>query len=145
MLNTELRLKGGLTYGISSSLDRLTQPGAFGIASFTQTEKANEAIDLTLEVLDRLHADSLDAPSVASAKAYMLGQFPPAIETNGQLAGRLADMLFHGLGPEDVNEYAARVARVDAAAVRAAIDGVFPRSSDLAIVLIGDAASFATA
>ena len=140
MLNTELRLKGGLTYGISSSLDRLTQPGAFGIASFTETEKTNEAIDLTLEVLDRLHADSLDAPSLASAKAYMLGQFPPAIETNGQLAGRLADMLFHGLGPEDVNDYAARVASVDAAAVRAAIDGVFPRSSDLAIVLIGDAA-----
>jgi len=139
MLNTELRMKSGLTYGISSNLDRLSQPGAFRITSFTQTEKTTEAIDLALATLDRLHADGLDAPALASAKAYMLGQFPPAIETNGQLAGRLADMLFYGLGPEDVNEYAARVGKVDAAAVRAAIDGTFPRSADLAIVLIGDA------
>jgi len=134
-----LRMKSGLTYGISSNLDRLSQPGAFRITSFTQTEKTTEAIDLALATLDRLHADGLDAPALASAKAYMLGQFPPAIETNGQLAGRLADMLFYGLGPEDVNEYAARVGKVDAAAVRAAIDGTFPRSADLAIVLIGDA------
>jgi predicted Zn-dependent peptidase len=140
MLNTELRLKGGLTYGISSNFDRLSQPGAFRITSFTQSEKTNEAIDMTLAILDRLRADGLDASTVASAKAYMLGQFPPTLETNGQLAGRLADMLFHGLGPEDVNEYAARVTSVNDGAVRAAIDGAFPRSTNLAVVLIGDAA-----
>ena len=140
MLNTELRMKSGLTYGVSSNFDRLSQPGAFRITSFTRTEKTNEAIDLALAILDRLHADGLDAPTLASAKAYMLGQFPPTIETNGQLAGRLADMLFHGLGPEDVNEYAARVTGVDAPAARTVIDGAFPRSADLAIVLIGDAA-----
>jgi hypothetical protein len=49
-------------------------------------------------------------------------------------------MLFYGLGPEDVNEYAARVAAVDAAAVKATIERDFPRSSDLAVVLIGDVA-----
>ena len=70
----------------------------------------------------------------------MLGQFPPTIETNGQLAGRLAEMLFHGLGTDDVDEYAARVSAVDAAAVRAAIEQSFPKTGDLAIVLIGDAA-----
>ena len=49
-------------------------------------------------------------------------------------------MSFYGLGPEDVNEYAQRVTRVDAATVRSTIEQAFPQPDNLAIVLIGDAA-----
>lgn len=139
MLNTELRIKSGLTYGAGSAFDRLSQPGPFRITSYTETAKTTEAIDLALATLDRLQGEGLDATTLASAKSYMLGQFPPTIETNGQLAGRLADMVFHGLGTDDVDEFAARVSAVDSAAVRSAIEQSFPRSQDLAIVLIGDA------
>jgi zinc protease len=69
----------------------------------------------------------------------MLGQFPPTLETNGQIAGRLADLAFYGLGIDDVEGYAQRVTAVDAAAVRQAIAQAFPSSANLAIVLIGDA------
>jgi len=140
MINTELRIKSGLTYGAASAFDRMSQPGAFYVNSFTATGKTTDAIDLALATLDRLHATGVDETALTSAKTYMLGQFPPTIETNGQLAGRLAEMLFHGLGTDDVDEYAARVSAVDAAAVRAAIEQSFPKTGDLAIVLIGDAA-----
>lgn len=70
----------------------------------------------------------------------MLGQFPPTLETNGQLAARLADLMFYGLGPEDVNQYAERVSAVDRDAATGAIANAFPKSSDLVLVLIGDAA-----
>jgi predicted Zn-dependent peptidase len=139
MLNTELRIKSGLTYGAQSSFDRLSQPGAFSITSFTATDTTTQAVDLALATLDRLHADGLDAETLRSARTYLQGQFPPTIETNGQLAMRLAELLFHGLGSEDVDEFAARVAAVDGPAVRAAIDRSFPRSKDLTVVLIGDA------
>jgi zinc protease len=139
MLNTELRIKSGLTYGAASGFDRLSEPGAFSIASFTETGTTVQAIDLALETLDRLHADGFDAPMLESAKSYMLGQFPPTLETNGQLAGRVADLLFHGLGSDDVDRFAARVSAVDGAAVRQTIETAFPSSGDLAIVLIGDA------
>lgn len=141
MLNTELRIRSGLTYGASAGFDRLTQPGAFRISSFTRTVKTTEAIDLALATLERLHAAGVDAASLESARSYMLGQFPPTIETNGQLAGRLAEMVFYGLGPEDVNGYASRVMAVDVNRARAIIDASFPRSGDLAMVLIGDAAA----
>lgn len=140
MINTELRIKSGLTYGAGSAFDRMSQPGAFSITSFTETGKTTDAIDLALATLDRLHAEGVDQTALTSAKTYMLGQFPPSIETNGQLAGRLADIVFHGLGTDDVDEFAARVSAVDAAAVRAAIAQSFPKSQDLAIVMIGDAA-----
>jgi predicted Zn-dependent peptidase len=140
MLNTELRVKSGLTYGARSQFDRGSQPGAFSIASFTKTESTVPAIDLALATLGRLHADGLDEATLASSRNYLLGQFPPTLETNGQLAGRLADMVFYGLGPEDVDDFARRVRSVDAPAARSAIDTAFPRDTDLAFVLIGDAA-----
>jgi zinc protease len=145
MLNTELRIKSGLTYGANSGFDRSTQPGAFSIGSYTQTEKTTDAIDLALATLDRLHKDGLDAAALASSKSYMLGQFPPSIETNGQLAGRLADLVFYGLGREDVDQYAARVQGVDAAIAKETTASAFPSSQDLAIVLIGDAAQIRAA
>lgn len=140
MLNTALRIESGLTYGAGSSFDRLTQPGAFSLASFTGTDTTVQAIDLALATLDRLHADGLDAATLGSAQAYILGQFPPTLQTNGQLAARLADLLFHGLGASDVDQLAARVVAVDGAAARKSAERVFPRSGDLAVVLIGDAA-----
>ncbi len=138
MLNTELRIKSGLSYGASSGFTRLSQPGAFRIISYAQTDKTVAAIDLALATLDRLHADGLDAEALASSKSYVLGQFPPTIETNGQLAARLSDMQFFGLDRDDVDGFASRVAAVDAGAVKAAIQQ-FPKSSDLAMVVIGDA------
>jgi predicted Zn-dependent peptidase len=139
MLNTELRVKSGLTYGASARFDRALQPAAFSISSYTETSKTVQAIDLALETLARLHRDGLSAEQMQSARSYLLGQFPPTLETNGQLAGRLADMLFYGLGPEDVNEYAARVAQVDEKAARSVIEQTFPQPGNLTLVLIGDA------
>jgi predicted Zn-dependent peptidase len=139
MLNTELRIKSGLTYGARSAFDRLAEPGAFSITSFTATESTVQALDLALATLDRLHAEGIDAATLESARSYMRGQFPPSIETNGALAARLTDLLMYGLGREDVDEFAARVTAVDDAAARRTIDRSFPPSRNLAIVLVGDA------
>ena len=140
MLNTELRVKSGLSYGAGSGFSRPAQPGSFRITSFTATESTVPAIDLALATLDRLHKDGLDDQALDSARSYVLGQFPPRIETNGALAARLNDLALYGLGREDVDGFAARVATVDGPTARATIDAAFPTSADLVMVLIGDAA-----
>jgi zinc protease len=145
MLNSELRIKSGLTYGAGSGFERFTQPGPFSIASFTEAGTTVEAIDMALATLDRLHAGGLDAATLRSAQAYLLGQFPPTLQTNAQLAGRLADLVFYGLGRSDVDGFSARVMAVDAAAARETIENAFPASSNLAMVLIGDAAKIRAA
>ena len=93
MLNTELRIKSGLTMVPGRHFSRPSQPGSFRIASYTETGKTTQAIDMALDTLARLHKDGLDADQLQSSQSYMLGQFPPSIETNGQIAARLADML----------------------------------------------------
>lgn len=140
MLNTELRIDSGLTYGAASRFDRGRQAGAFSLSSYTQADSTVPAIDLALATLERLHREGLDPAALASSQAYMLGQFPPTLETGSQLSDRLAELALYGLGRDDVDAFADRVAAVDSATARAVIEAAFPQPADLAMVVIGDAA-----
>ena len=139
MLNTELRVKSGLTYGARSALDRPQQPGAAAISSFTKTETTKAAIDLAIATLDRLHKDGLDAATIASAKHYVAGQFAPDLETAPQLAGQLASMALYGDTRDAIDGYLGRIAAATPEQIATA-RAVFPDSKDLVIVAIGDAA-----
>jgi predicted Zn-dependent peptidase len=94
-LNEALRVESGLTYGANSFFDSKKEPGAFAIYSYTKNETTVQAIDLALQVLAKLHKDGLTAEQLASAKAYIKGQFPPSLETSGQLARRIASNEFY--------------------------------------------------
>ena len=139
MLNIELRVKSGLTYGARSGIDRPRQPGMAAITSFTKTESTKAAIDLAIATLDRLHKDGLDAATIASAKHYVAGQFAPDLETAPQLAGQLASMALYGDTRDAIDGYLGRIAAATPEQIATA-RAVFPDSKDLVIVAIGDAA-----
>src|SRR3954468_253566 len=109
MLNDELRVSSGLTYGARSQFGRYLQPGPFAISSFTQNSSTVQAIDMTLAVLKRLHEKGLSADQLKSAKAYLKGQFPPQVETSDHLAALLTQLDFFGLDAREVDEFFARV------------------------------------
>jgi predicted Zn-dependent peptidase len=140
ILNTELRIKSGLTYGASSRFVRSTLPGEFAIRSFTQTDNTVKALDLTLETLDRLKHGQVDQPMLDSARAYVLGQYPLQFETAAHWATALADLEFHGLGRDYIEGYGPALAGVDLAETAAVVADAVPRPADLVMVLIGDAA-----
>ncbi|HPW12352.1 MAG TPA: pitrilysin family protein [Thermomonas sp.] len=138
MLNTELRVKSGLTYGARSGIERASQPGPAVISSFTKTETTKAAIDLAIATLDRLHRDGLDAATIESAKRYVAGQYAPGLETAPQIAAQLVDMTLYGESREAVDGYLGKIAAATPAQIAEA-RMVFPDSKDLAIVAIGDA------
>jgi len=138
MLNTELRIKSGLSYGASAQVQRPRQPGAAVISSFTKTESTKAAINLAIATLDRLHRDGLDAATIESAKRYVAGQYAPSLETAPQLAAQLVEMALYGDSRETVDRYLGDIAAATPAQIAAA-RSVFPDSKDLAIVAIGDA------
>ena len=140
MLNQELRIKSGLTYGVSSRFARGTVAGEFAIGSFTQTDNTARALDLTLATLTRLRRDALDAATIDSARNYLLGQYPLAFETPADWAAALGDLDLYDLPESYIAEYGTELVKVQPAAVRAAIDAAYPAPEDLDIVLIGDAA-----
>jgi predicted Zn-dependent peptidase len=143
-LNEALRVESGLTYGAESFFDSKKQPGAFAIYSYTKNESTAQALDLALQVLDKLHKEGVTADQLASAKAYIKGQFPPEIETSGQLARRIVNNEFYGLGDDEVNQLEARIDAVTPAVAKHIIENHFPADS-LVFMLIGKASEIGAA
>lgn len=139
MLNTELRIRSGLSYGASSSFDRMSEGGSWELGSFTRTEKTIEAIDLALATLDKLHSGSIDAAQLESAKSYVLGQYPLGLETASQWAYQLATLEFYGLDRSYIDDYGNKLAAVSLDDAKRAIDEVIPTSQQLVLVVIGKA------
>lgn len=139
ILNTELRIKSGLSYGARAAFTRSTVAGEFAIRSFTDAENTARALDLSLETLTRLKRDGVTAEMLESARAYVLGQYPLSFETAADWAAALVELEFYGLGAEYIDDYAAMLRKVTLPDARAVIDAAYPSADDVAIVLIGDA------
>jgi predicted Zn-dependent peptidase len=137
-LNEALRVESGLTYGAEAFFDSRKEPGAFAIYSYTKNESTTQAMDLALQVLAKLHKDGVTPEQLASAKAYMKGQFPPSIETSGQLARTIAAHEFYGLDDDEINQMEARIDAVTPAMAKQVIAKHFPEEN-LVFMLIGKA------
>ena len=138
MLNDELRVNSGLTYGANSRFDPLKHGGSFMISTFTANETTEAALDKTFEVLERLHSKGLDEKSLASAKNYVKGQFPPKYETVSQLSGLLGEMFWYDFDKSYINNFQQKVDALDLKKANDIIETYFPKDK-LQMVLIGKA------
>jgi zinc protease len=140
ILNTELRIKSGLSYGARSGFTRGTVAGEFAIRSFAQTENTGKAIDLALRTLTLLKQEGITAAMLESARAYVLGQYPLEFETAADWAAAMGEIELYRLGTDYIDHYGTALRHVTLKDARAVIDQAFPSADSLAIVLIGDAA-----
>lgn len=138
MLNSELRVNSGLTYGAGSSFAERKGRGPFVISSYTRNAATEKAIDLTLDVLNRLHEKGITEQDLQSAKNYIKGQFPPTIETSDRLASLLVELEFFGLNESEINDFYAKIDAMTLADAQRVIRQYFPREN-LVFVLIGKA------
>ncbi len=139
MLNEELRVNAGLTYGAYSIVDRNRLPGALSISSFTATETTAQAIDLALKVLERFHEHGVTSEQLASVKTYVKGSYPTRhLETAGQLADLLGDLELYGLGRDEVDDLFPRIDAITPEQAAAAIQKHYG-VDNLQFVLVGDA------
>ncbi len=138
MLNDALRVSSGLTYGASSRFEQRKARGPFVISTYTRNATTEKAIDLTLEILNRLHTQGVSEKDLQSAKNYLKGQFPPTIETSDQLANLLATLEFYGLDASDINDYYKQIDALTLAEAQRVIKQYYPLDN-LVFVLIGKA------
>ncbi len=136
MLNDALRVSSGLTYGANSFFSERRMRGPFVISTYTRNETTEKALDLTLEILKRLHEKGVTAAELTSAKNYLKGQFPPRLETTDQIAAQLAQLAFYGLDEREVNDYYARIDSMSLTDARRVIRDYFPLDN-LVFVLVG--------
>jgi zinc protease len=139
MLNDELRVNSGLTYGAGSRFKTLKNGGSFYISTFTAAKTTEPAIDKALEVLNKLHTNGIDEKALNSAKNYVKGQFPPDYETNEQLASLLSQMFWYNFDQSFINNFEKNVDGLDLAKANQIIAKYFPKDK-LQFVLIGKSA-----
>ncbi|MFL6600728.1 MAG: M16 family metallopeptidase [Steroidobacteraceae bacterium] len=138
ILNTELRVKSGLSYGARSGFTRGSVAGEFAIRSFAQTQDTGKALDLSLQTLAQLKNGAVTAEMLDSARAYVLGQYPLDFETAMDWTVALGEIELYGLGAGYIEDYGAQLRNVTLAQMQAVIERAFPSPDDVAIVLIGD-------
>jgi zinc protease len=143
-LNEALRVESGYTYGVESLFDAHKERGPFVIFSYTKNETTAPAIDLALNVLDKLHKNGVTREQLDSARNYIKGQYPPNLETPRQLAQLIAANEFYGLDDDEVNQLETRLDAVTPEMAREVIRKHFP-VENLVFTLIGDAKAIAPA
>jgi predicted Zn-dependent peptidase len=139
MLNDELRVNTGLTYGANSRFAALKNGGSFVISTFTAGKTTEPAIDKALEVLGKLHKDGIDEKALTSAKNYVKGQFPPRYETAGQLAGLMTQMFWYNFDESFINNFEKNVDGLTLGKAKEIIARYFPKDK-LQFVLVGKSA-----
>ena len=138
-LNTELRIKRGLTYGAGSTARTWTAGGLFTVSSYTKNDKLGEMLDIVFDLLGKGAKEGFSAEELESSRNYILGQFPPTLEMNASKAGAYVRLAFYKLGFDQYDKYLNEVGRLTPASVKAAAAALLPQE-DFVLVVVGKAA-----
>jgi zinc protease len=140
-LNTEVRIRKGLTYGASSVFNSHKSAGIFAAGTFTRTEATVEATQLVLELIAKMAGGTVTAEEMNFARDYLAGVYPIETETAEQAADRVVAAAEFGL-PADYNStYQQKILGVAPEQVKA-MAGRYFDAQDMDVVLVGNASQF---
>ncbi len=135
-LNTELRIKRGLTYGASSSFQSWKSGGIFMATSYTKNDKIGEMLDITFDLLKKAREQGFSEEEAESARNYLLGQFPQTLETNGSKASAYLRVIYYGLGFDYYDKYLNEINSIKAPDLKEAAVKLLPEK-DFVLVVVG--------
>lgn len=134
-LNTELRIKRGLTYGAQSMLDKWSNGGGFFVTSYTRNEKIGEMLDIAFELIAKGREKGFSAEELQSSRNYILGQFPATLETLGSQARLYSEALFYKLGFDYYSLLLQKVQSIGAEEAHAAARRLLPAPCPVLVVV----------
>jgi predicted Zn-dependent peptidase len=140
-LNTEVRIKSGLTYGANSSLAPHRYSGSLSVDTYTRTEQTIPALKLVMNMLSGMSSGDITPKEMDFARDYLAGVYPIASETAEQVADRVLMVAMYGL-PADYNRtYPEKIRGTSIDEVRTMSRKYFG-TSNLDIVLAGNVSAF---
>lgn len=140
-LNQEIRIKRGLAYGASSSVDAARDIGSVAARTQTKNQTAAEVVALMTAEMARLGAAPVPEAELATRKAVLVGSFGRTVETTGGVADILGEYVLDGVPLDELQRYTAKVEGVTPAAAQSAAAALLdPKAASVAVV--GDAKQF---
>jgi zinc protease len=133
-LTDEVRVKRGLTYDVSTSLDSLRRAGFVAGEFATKQGSVNEAIGVVRNTLDQFAQNGPTDKELADAKTYLTGSFPMSFSSNVGIVGELNGFQQVGLPVDYIQKRNALIDAVTSADVKRAAKRIFnPRAMTIVI------------
>ncbi len=140
-LNTEVRIKKGLTYGASSAFTPHRYTGSLAVETYTRTEATVDATKLVMDLLTGMSQGRISQKELDFARDYLAGVYPIETETAEQVADRVLTVAAFDL-PADFNQtYPEKIRATSLEQVQATARKYFT-TNGLDIVLVGNAGAF---
>ena len=141
-LNQEIRIKRGLSYGSSSSLDARREAGPFVAITQTRNDAADQVVALTLGELSKLGSQPVSTAELTARRSGLTGSFGRNVETTAGTANVISGYVQRGVPAETLDTYLPSVLRVSPKDVQAVASNLL-KADGATVVVVGDAAQFA--
>ncbi|HWE40619.1 MAG TPA: pitrilysin family protein [Isosphaeraceae bacterium] len=142
-LNAKLREEKGFTYGVRSHFDVRRGSGPFSISASVQSDRVAEALDDVRIEVEALLGDRPPSPAeIDDARRALIEGQSRHFETPTSLVARYANLLLHGLPPEEHALFPERLGSVTRDSI---LEGASRhlRPGSLVAVVVADASTVA--
>ena len=140
-LNTEVRVKKGLTYSAYSSFTPHRYAGAFGVGTYTRTNATVDAMKLVMNLVAQMSTGDVTPKEMDFSRDYLAGVYPIQSETPEQVADRVLTVAAFNL-PADYNStYPDKIRGVTTEQV-GEVAKRYLAANDIDIVLAGNVGAF---
>jgi zinc protease len=96
-LTDQVREKRGLSYSVSSYFSPARQPGPFTIGLQTRPDQAEQAVNLSREIVAEFVKNGPTQKELKAAKDNLIGSFPLRLDSNKKLLDNLANIAWNNL------------------------------------------------
>ena len=137
-LNLKLREERGFTYGVRSRFLVRRGAGPWCVSTAVETDVTADAVREAVAEITTLVAEGPTEEEVGAARDYLAGVFPLQLETTGQIAARIAELLIYDLPDDYYADYRDRIREVTLEEAREAARQCI-RPDEMTVVVGGDA------
>lgn len=137
-LISKIRGELGLSYAVNSSIQSFRYGGLFSISTFTKNESVYEIIDAIKREVGNFVGNGINEDELQRVKKFMKGKFPSSLQTNSELAGKIAEIEFYNLSKTYFNDFLKTVKELSKKEVEE-VSKKYLSSENFSILLLGKA------
>jgi zinc protease len=119
-LTSEVREKRGLSYSVYSYFAPGLHAGAFTLGLQTRPDQADQAVQVSREVVKKFVDQGPTAAELKAAKDNLIGGFALRIDSNRKLLDNVSNIAWNGLPLDYLDTWTQQVARITQADIKAA-------------------------
>lgn len=139
-LTNEVREKRGLSYSVYSYFAPAMHAGAFTLGLQTRPDQADQAVQVSRDVLSRFVTEGPTETELQAAKDNLIGGFALRVDNNRKLLDNIANIAWNQLPLDYLDTWTQHVQRVSVADIKAAFSRKL-RPDTMATVILGAADS----